>query len=282
MIYKNKNKIKYIKISFSLNEKDGIYMPLRCANYATKTRVNNKERKVIKMALLTQYINELDTVHFHIDKCYCQYDKGIAPEGRIIGAYYKIKENNIFFNISSKLFATATCLGAITKNNFEEIAKIIEKSFGITINAGYLCEKVPLGRVDVKKDRIMDYNPCYYISSLRNLFKRATSEFDVGKCYKLTYENGFNITPKAQKKYRYSIYNKGEELLKAVNKPFRSMFNYDYLETLDCCLRAEVQFTGFEMIRNAFHLGKREETTFANILAKDVDVLGEQLSELFI
>lgn len=230
----------------------------------------------------TPYMNELDTVYFYIDKCNCRYDEEIAPSGSIIGAYYEFKNNNIFFNISSKLFATANCLGAITKDNIEEIAGIIENAFGIKIDTAFLCEEVLLARVDVKKDRIMSDNPSFYLSYLRNLFKRNTSKFDVHKHEYMTYDQGLKLTPKTKQKFCYSLYHKGNELKRASNKKFRESFDYDYLMDLNNCLRVEAQFKNFETIRNAFHLKSNEKQTFASVLTQDVDVVGEQLNKLFI
>lgn len=225
-------------------------------------------------------INELDTIHFYINKYKCYYDEGIQPTANVLGASYKIIKDNIFFNISSKLFVTPTALGAITKNNFEEITKIIANAFNIVIEPNYLYEYIPLSRVDVKKDCIMSASPRHYISELRNYFNKNTGQYSIYRFDDYTYPTGLKLIPKAKKKHAICIYDKGYELTKARNKKLKSIFENKYLDELKHCLRVELQLKNYANIRKFFDLGS-EANTFKNLFEKDLDVLGEALLNIF-
>lgn len=234
-----------------------------------------------------EYANELDTVQFCIDNKDLKYNFDLPHKGKVLGMSYKRYQDKIFFNVSSKVFATVSTLGAITRENTVKIAEKIEQSFGIVINKDFLYECVKLCRVDVKKDRFMTENPNFYISDLRRLFKRNSDRFDVYK-YKndienitLTYENGLAVVPKTKDNYRYSIYNKGKEVSMAQNKEFREKFDYALLNNLDFCLRSEVQLKKHVDIKSAFAIPSSKEQTFATVLESGVDVVGEELGKLF-
>ena len=226
------------------------------------------------------FTNELDTVKFKVDKEYCKFDRGIPFEGDTLGLHYKFGFKNIFFTVSCKLFSTSNSLGAITRNNFEDIAHKIFQFFGMIIPTQYFCEEVVLSRVDVKKDRIMSYNPSYYVANLRSLLKRKSNKYDVYKHGTVTYANGFSAIPKSRDKHRYSVYNKGKEINLAINKLYREQFDYAFLKDLNFCLRSEIQLENCANIKRAFDIGRNQKATFANLFSKDIDVVGEQFGLL--
>lgn len=233
------------------------------------------------MTLLGEVINEFDTIEFCIKKDQCKFDKNIPFWGKTLGMHYKIYGDKIYFGLSCKLFSTATNLGAINRNNYEEIVRQIAKIFGIIIHPNYLYTEVSLRRVDVKKDRFMDENPCFYISDLHRLFKRNTFKYEIHRYEDLTYDNGLSLVPKTKSKHRYSVYHKGHEVLRSQNKEYREKFDFTFLENLNYCLRSEVQLKGSDNIKKAFNIGRYEHLTFENVFNKNLDIVSEQFGKLF-
>jgi len=226
-------------------------------------------------------INEFDTIEFCIDKCKCKFDINTQPTGQNLGIYYNTYNTNIFFRLSCKLFSTATSLGAITRYNYTNIAERIEKLCGIIIQPDYLYTEVPLNRVDIKKDRCVEEDPCFYISDLYRLFKHNTDKYEVHKYEDLHYNNGLSLVPKTHSKHRYSIYNKGHEVSRYKNKKYREQFDYEFYENLQFCLRTELQLKDSENIKRVFQIDKNEIRSFKNIFSKNIDVIGEEFGKLF-
>ncbi len=228
-----------------------------------------------------KYLNELDTVCFSIPLYECELTRNTVPYGKIIGAEYNLSEDKIYFKLSSKLFATPNFIGAITLNNFQNIAPIIENEFGITINNDYLYKEALLYRVDVKKDLIMRENQDFYVSDQRRFFKRNTFKYEIHNYENTTYTHGLAIVPKSKANYRFSIYNKDKELCLKRNQAFCERFSYDYLNNdIKHMLRCELQLRKYKDIKKAFHIPHEEKQTFKTVLECPYDVVYEQFSKL--
>lgn len=228
----------------------------------------------------TKTINQLDTIDFAIPFLYCDFDCCMPQKGRAIGAYYYIEKDRIHFNLSSKLFAKPTSLGAITINNVEEITQKLKSLFEIEVDTEYLCTQAEMYRVHTKKDPMLNNHASMYIPYINASFKRLSDKFIFNKFKDIKYEHGLSASPKGNKKIRYSIYNKGFELAKARNKEFREIFDYDYLLSLVKVLRCEIQIGGYEEVRNLFKLKSGTKPTLENILNSPVDVIANEFSQI--
>jgi hypothetical protein len=129
-----------------------------------------KQLKKEKHKMAEEFKNELDTVVFCVPVGECKQLCYIPKSASILGLNYtktkekipKYKKSRILeepkdifiFTASSKLFATHNNIGRISIDNFEDIAPIIEKYFGIVIDPNYLYEKALLFRTYPKIDEI--------------------------------------------------------------------------------------------------------------------------------
>ena len=224
--------------------------------------------------------NQLDTIDFAIPFQYCNFDCCMATQGSAIGAEYCIEKDRFHFNLSSKIFATEKSLGEITIQNIEEITQKIKALFEVEINTEYLCTQAEMYRIHTKKDLTLDNHASAYMPYINASFKRNSDKFILNKFKGLTYEHGLTAHPKTNKKFKYSIYNKGIELSKARNKEFRQIFDYDYYLSLDHVLRCEIQLSSFSDMRDFFKLKYDDKPTLANILNSEVDVVANELSQI--
>lgn len=227
------------------------------------------------------YINELDTVHFAVPFAYCKFDSDIDEERSAIGAYYRINSDKIFFNLSGKINATHNDLGKIIQPNYEQTINKIDKLFGIKLDMDYVYERVPLYHADTKKDILTEEHASNYIQHARINIKRKTDKYSIEPYKGTVYEHGFVIKPKAKRKYRFSVYNKGIEIGKSENDDYREIFDYDFSKSLVNVLRCELQLNVFQDMRDFFELGN-EQPTFKNIFSSQRDVIYNEFYTLLM
>ena len=201
-----------------------------------------------------------------------------------LGCHIKTFEDKTIIETSGKIFSTPTSLGEITTNNINMLNKKLYE-MGVCINENYLLNDAVVGVVHVKKDIIVDSNPNYYLSELREQFKSNTEKYDVHRFGSLNYTNGLVLIPKAKSiKHRIVFYIKYNEISqnKHTDLGYFNNFDFEYLENLKKTIRIEFQYNAFADIRNAFNLEFGEIPTINRILESQTDVVKTQFNKLLV
>ena len=203
-----------------------------------------------------KYELKIDKFATIIDKDNYIMPKNISKQGFGIGVNYKETPKGLKLEFSSKLFSTPTSLNALKWANNEEFSDKIYDQTQIIINNDFLINYAPIFRVDAFEDIFVDDIPSYYLSELKEILKGKSDKYDVNKYSDLSYIHGLTVIPKANKKWRVSIYTKGRELMKSRNKKYREIFNSEFLEETEHIIRFEYQIRNFEDMRIEFGIPK--------------------------
>lgn len=203
-----------------------------------------------------KYELKIDKFTTIIDKDNYIMPKNISKQGFGIGVNYKETPKGLKLEFSSKLFSTPTSLNALKLSNCNEFSDKIYVQTQIIINNDYLINSAEIHRVDVFEDIFVDDIPSYYLSEIKEILKGKSDKFDVYKYSDLSYIHGLTVIPKANKKWRVSIYTKGRELMKSRNKKYREIFNSEFLEETEHIIRFEYQIRNFEDMRIEFGIPK--------------------------
>ena len=168
-------------------------------------------------------------------------------------------------------------------SNIEQLPKILHDRINVSVDEYYLLNEAMIGIVHVKKDIQVDENPTFYLSELKELFKRNTAKYDVYRYGKLKYIDGLSLVPKAKStKERYICYIKYAEMSQNKYDDFVyfNSFDYDYLQYLKHVIRFECQFSNFDAIRKAFFISEEEQPTISNIMDCENDVVAYKFTDL--
>lgn len=231
---------------------------------------------------------EVDKLELSIPLECCKLPKDIEKTSDI-GLNLWFKENSLHLSVSGKMFFTPNSLGEITKFNYKEICPRIERLTGIEIDQDFLISSSSVYHLHVKKDIMTEDAPEYYISELRELFKRNTDKYDVYKYKDLTYPKGLAVipkncglvlNPKTRDNDRFLIYKKGAELRKPENKEYRENLDYRFIQETDKILRFEYQMRKFEDMRKALNLPDGCTPTINNIFNSNSDPVSDFFNKL--
>lgn len=232
---------------------------------------------------MIEYLNECDKLRVSVPKKYVKGHIDFCLQGKFLGGNYRIFGENIIFEISGKLFYSPTDLGAITKDNIEQIPEIIREQTGMKIDISYFLEHAILCRFDIKKDILVKDNPTYYLSEMREIFKSTTNKYNVHSYGDLKYETGLTLIPKAKStKHRFSIYDKGVELKKSRSKhpEYNDQFEYFFLEDVKRTVRCEYQSLSFSDMREVLKLPRNKKPAISDVFEYRTDIIREQFAKL--
>ena len=196
---------------------------------------------------------------------------------------FKQATNATVLNLSGKIVSSSNSCGGITPNNYKNVLQKLEQE-GILIKEQDFLSNVKVLAVDVTKDIIVQDEPKFYISALREALCPYTRKIQI-----LIYEKDLGakeslLIKPITKTSRSSlcIYSKYSELIAHRHKEpaYFEQFSPQFLETCKNLLRFELRLTSFRALREAFHIERKGTIFVKDLLFSECNVIYEYMNNL--
>ena len=232
----------------------------------------------------------VDKIKTKIPNSYCSYPDDLPYFTNKMGVQIWRHYDGLKLQISGKIFATPTTLGAITIENADKITDTIENKTGIKIDSDYLLNNATTYEVHLKLDIYTDEEkPEDYISDIREITKAKTDKYDVYRYDDVVYEKGLQVlkkpsslafVPKAKRNERFATYIKGAEIRASDDKEYRQQLDHEFLAQTDRIIRFELQLRKFEDIRKFCEIRKEYTPHLMDILKSDKNPVYDKFCKL--
>lgn len=232
----------------------------------------------------------VDKIKTKIPNSYCSYPDDLPYLTNKMGVQIWRHSDGLGLQYSGKLFATPTNLGAITIDNADQIAEVIEQKTNVKIDSDYLLKEAPTYEVHLKLDIHTDEEkPENYISDIREITKAKTDKYDVYRYDDVIYEKGLQVlkkpnslafVPKAKRNERFATYIKGAEIRASEDKEYRQQLDHEFLAQTDRILRFELQLRSFDDMRKFCGIRKYDIPCLMDILKSDRNPVYNKFCEL--
>ncbi|MBQ8459875.1 hypothetical protein IJ541_07220 [bacterium] len=262
------------------------------ARFFLTKNVNYRKKKGKKMILqdFTRTKIYIDKIKTKIPNSYCSYPDDLPYFTNKIGVQIWRHSDGLGLQFSGKLFVMPNSLGAITIENADQIAEVIEQKTNVKIDSDYLLKEAPIYEVHLKTDIYTEEEKLEdYLSDIREVAKAETDKYDVYRYDDVVYEKGLQVlskpsslavVPKAKKNERFAIYIKGAEIRASEDREYRQQLDHGFLVQTDRILRFELQLRSFDDMRKFCGIRKYDIPCLMDILKSDRNPVYNKFCEL--
>lgn len=232
----------------------------------------------------------IDKIKTKIPNSYCSYPDDLPYFTNKIGVQIWRHSDGLGLQFSGKLFVMPNSLGAITIENADQIAEVIEQKTNVKIDSDYLLKEAPIYEVHLKTDIYTEEEKLEdYLSDIREVAKAETDKYDVYRYDDVVYEKGLQVlskpsslavVPKAKKNERFAIYIKGAEIRASEDREYRQQLDHGFLVQTDRILRFELQLRSFDDMRKFCGIRKYDIPCLMDILKSDRNPVYNKFCEL--